>query len=54
METTETMVCVNDVRQPWIANHLVEVTQTMIPTTQRYCADWGEWLLGYKVTNRRT
>ena len=54
METTQTMVWVDDALQPWTANHLVEVTQTMIPATRRYRADRGEWPLRYEVTNRGT
>ena len=38
VETTKTMVWVNDALQPWTTNHLVEVTQTMIPEIRRYLA----------------
>ena len=51
VETTQTLLWVDDALQPWMANHLVEVAQTMIPATRRYCANRGEWLLRYEVIN---
>ena len=35
----------DDAYQPWVANHLVEVTHSIIPATWRYHADMGECLL---------
>ena len=54
MATTQTMVWMDDALRPWMANHLVDVTQTMIPPTRRYRTDRGEWPLRCEVTNSRT
>ena len=35
----------------WMTYHLVEVTQTMIPTDRRYRANRGEWPLRHEFTN---
>ena len=51
MEIILTMIWVDDALQQWMVNHLVEVPQTMIPTTRRYSANTGEWPLRYEVTN---
>ena len=48
------MVWVDGALRPWIANHLDEVTQTMIPANQRYHANRGEWPLRYEVIDYRT
>ena len=49
-----TMVWVDGALRSWIANHLDEVTQTMIPANQRYHANRGEWPLRYEVIDYGT
>ena len=54
MGTTRTVVWVDDALSPWTANHLVEVTRTIILATRRYRADMGGWMLRYEVADHGT